>query len=99
MKLRRGSERRRPARPRRGDGRREAGRGRRRGLRGRGPIKAEIERLEARLAELAGDEPSRRVGESEVAAVVAARTGIPVGELVAGELERLQELEADLHSA
>ena len=29
--------------------------------------------------------------------MVAARTGIPVGELVAGELERLQELEADLH--
>ena len=37
------------------------------------------------------------VGETEVAAVVAARTGIPVGELVAGELERLQHLEADLH--
>jgi ATP-dependent Clp protease ATP-binding subunit ClpC len=62
-----------------------------------GRIKAEIEKLEARLAELAGDEPSRAVGEPEVAAVVAARTGIPVGELVAGELERLQELEADLH--
>ena len=28
---------------------------------------------------------------------MAARTGIPVGELVAGELERLQYLEADLH--
>ena len=43
--------------------------------------------------------PTRRpvVGESDVAAVVAARTGIPVGELVAGELERLQELEEDLH--
>src|SRR3954451_15810544 len=38
-----------------------------------------------------------QVGEAEIAAVVAARTGIPVGELVAGELERLQELEADLH--
>src|SRR5215218_2131294 len=62
-----------------------------------GRIKAEHERLEARLAELAGDEPSRAVGETEVASVVAARTGIPVGELVAGELERLQELEADLH--
>ncbi|MEA2256087.1 MAG: ATP-dependent Clp protease ATP-binding subunit ClpC, partial [Solirubrobacteraceae bacterium] len=37
------------------------------------------------------------VGETEVAAVVATRTGIPVGELVAGELERLQELERDLH--
>src|SRR5829696_454381 len=62
-----------------------------------GRIKAELERLEARLAELAGDEPSRAVGETEVAAVIASRTGIPVGELVAGELERLQELEADLH--
>jgi ATP-dependent Clp protease ATP-binding subunit ClpC len=38
-----------------------------------------------------------QVGEVQVAAVVAARTGIPVGELVAGELERLNELEADLH--
>ena len=37
------------------------------------------------------------VGEPEIAAVVAARTGIPVGELVAGELERLNELENDLH--
>src|SRR3954465_8251590 len=37
------------------------------------------------------------VGEAEGAAVVAARTGIPVGELVAGELERLAELERDLH--
>ena len=38
------------------------------------------------------------VGETDVAAVIAARTGIPVGELVAGELERLQDLEADLHA-
>src|SRR3954471_3203933 len=37
------------------------------------------------------------VGEADVAAVVAVRTGIPVGELVAGELERLAELERDLH--
>jgi ATP-dependent Clp protease ATP-binding subunit ClpC len=37
------------------------------------------------------------VGEAEVAAVVATRTGIPVGELVAGELERLGHLEDDLH--
>src|SRR3954447_7878988 len=44
----------------------------------------------------AGEGPAQ-VGENEIAAVVAARTGIPVGELVAGELERLQELEADLH--
>jgi ATP-dependent Clp protease ATP-binding subunit ClpC len=37
------------------------------------------------------------VDEAAIAAVVAARTGIPVGELVAGELERLVELEDDLH--
>jgi ATP-dependent Clp protease ATP-binding subunit ClpC len=37
------------------------------------------------------------VDESAVAAVVAARTGIPVGELVAGELQRLIDLEDDLH--
>jgi ATP-dependent Clp protease ATP-binding subunit ClpC len=37
------------------------------------------------------------VGERDIAAVVAARTGIPVGELVEGELERLQDLESDLH--
>jgi ATP-dependent Clp protease ATP-binding subunit ClpC len=37
------------------------------------------------------------VGEREIAAIVAGRTGIPVGELVAGELERLIELEQDLH--
>ncbi|HWK27844.1 MAG TPA: ATP-dependent Clp protease ATP-binding subunit [Solirubrobacter sp.] len=38
-----------------------------------------------------------QVGEAQIAAVVAARTGIPVGELMAGELQRLTELEADLH--
>ncbi|MDW5593204.1 ATP-dependent Clp protease ATP-binding subunit [Conexibacter stalactiti] len=37
------------------------------------------------------------VTETDVAAVVAVRTGIPVGELVEGELEKLQELESDLH--
>jgi ATP-dependent Clp protease ATP-binding subunit ClpC len=35
--------------------------------------------------------------ESDVAAIVSARSGIPVGELVAAELERLQDLEGDLH--
>jgi len=65
-------------------------------------IKGHLERVEARLAELGepegGAQPARpEVGEQDVAAVVAARTGIPVGELVAGELQRLQELEADLH--
>lgn len=64
-----------------------------------GRIKAEIDGLTARLDSLraSGAEGPVVVGETEVAAVVAARTGIPVGELVAGELERLQELESDLH--
>jgi ATP-dependent Clp protease ATP-binding subunit ClpC len=43
------------------------------------------------------DSGPAEVGEAEVAAVVAARTGIPVGELVAGELERLNDLESELH--
>jgi ATP-dependent Clp protease ATP-binding subunit ClpC len=59
-------------------------------------IKTEIARAEqANGGEAA---PAAVVGEAEVAAVIAARTGIPVGELVAGELERLSELEADLHT-
>jgi ATP-dependent Clp protease ATP-binding subunit ClpC len=41
--------------------------------------------------------PARVVGERDVAHVVAARTGIPVGELVAAELQRLETLESDLH--
>src|SRR4051794_27521593 len=62
-----------------------------------GRIKAEIDGLESRLAELGAGREAALVGETEIASVIAARTGIPVGELVAGELERLQELEADLH--
>jgi ATP-dependent Clp protease ATP-binding subunit ClpC len=51
------------------------------------------------IAEQAGPRATERpvVDEVAVAAVVAARTGIPVGELVAGELQRLVELEDDLH--
>jgi ATP-dependent Clp protease ATP-binding subunit ClpC len=66
-------------------------------------LKAEVERLEARLRDLGASvkavvETDRPVvGEADVAAVVATRTGIPVGELVAGEMERLTTLEADLH--
>src|SRR4051812_25481220 len=61
-------------------------------------IKEEIDALEARIGDQ-GDAAAAiaGVGETEVAAVIAARTGIPVGELVAGELERLQGLEEDLH--
>ncbi|HEX2413068.1 MAG TPA: ATP-dependent Clp protease ATP-binding subunit [Solirubrobacteraceae bacterium] len=57
-----------------------------------GALKVEIEQLQAK-ADAHGPVV---VGATDVAAVVAARTGIPVGELVAGELERLQELEGDL---
>src|SRR4051812_2392229 len=66
-------------------------------------LKVRAEELHQRLAGLSSDEGEAAeagrpvVGETDVAAVVAARTGIPVGELVAGELERLHTLEADLH--
>jgi ATP-dependent Clp protease ATP-binding subunit ClpC len=61
-----------------------------------GKIKLEIDRLERQLSELA-EAAEVVVGEQEIADVVAARTGIPVGHLVAGELERLGTLEEDLH--
>jgi ATP-dependent Clp protease ATP-binding subunit ClpC len=59
----------------------------------------EAARLKQRIdaLQLAGASPAAHVGETEIASVVAARTGIPVGELVAGESKRLQELEKDLH--
>src|SRR4051794_37152063 len=64
-------------------------------------LKAHADALHARLGDAPTDgavDPVRPVvGETDIAAVVAARTGIPVGELVAGELERLHTLEADLH--
>ena len=73
-----------------------------------GELKLRIDELE-RVIET-GNEPSDPaaaepaaasepavVGEQEVAEVIAARTGIPVGELVAAELERLETLESDLH--
>ncbi len=62
-------------------------------------LKLRAEALEERLETL-GEPTSaaeRVVTEPDVAAVIAARTGIPVGELVAGELERLHTLEEDLH--
>jgi len=67
-----------------------------------GEIKQRIERLQAELdnrpAEVAQREDATLVvGEQQIAEVVAARTGIPVGELVAAELERLGSLEDDLH--
>jgi ATP-dependent Clp protease ATP-binding subunit ClpC len=37
------------------------------------------------------------VGEAEIASIIASRTGIPVGQLVEGDLERLASLEDDLH--
>jgi ATP-dependent Clp protease ATP-binding subunit ClpC len=62
-------------------------------------LKAVTARLREQLAELGeAPEPAKPVvGEREVAAVIAARTAIPVGELVAGETERLVALEDDLH--
>jgi ATP-dependent Clp protease ATP-binding subunit ClpC len=62
-----------------------------------GKIKQRIQQLELKLAALPEQEAGSEVGEQEIAAVVAARTGIPVGELVAAELERLETLEHDLH--
>jgi ATP-dependent Clp protease ATP-binding subunit ClpC len=67
-----------------------------------GEIKQRIERLQAELdnrpAEVAEREDAALVvGEQQIAEVVASRTGIPVGELVAAELERLGSLEDDLH--
>jgi ATP-dependent Clp protease ATP-binding subunit ClpC len=61
-------------------------------------IKTHVDGLEQRLAEAGEGAAAPVVGEADVAAVIAARTGIPVGELVAGELERLQDLETDLHA-
>jgi ATP-dependent Clp protease ATP-binding subunit ClpC len=68
-----------------------------------GQLKVHIDRLQDQIAALpqnggGGDAAGpAAVGEAEVAEVVAARTGIPVGELVAAELERLGTLEDDLH--
>jgi len=61
-----------------------------------GKIKQRIDEIEHRLSELA-DEGETLVGEQEIADAVAARTGIPVGQLVASELKRLGTLEDDLH--
>jgi ATP-dependent Clp protease ATP-binding subunit ClpC len=61
-------------------------------------IKTHLQRIEQRLAEAGGADGAPAVGEADVAAVIAARTGIPVGELVTGEMERLQDLETDLHA-
>jgi ATP-dependent Clp protease ATP-binding subunit ClpC len=64
-----------------------------------GALKQRIDALERQLSELPASNAltGGAVGEQDIAAVVAARTGIPVGELVAGELQRLETLEDDLH--
>jgi ATP-dependent Clp protease ATP-binding subunit ClpC len=64
-----------------------------------GEIKQRIDTLESRVADLPEETNigAPKVGEQEIADVVAARTGIPVGELVAAELQRLGTLEEDLH--
>ena len=50
-----------------------------------------------RAAPATSDAEADMVTDADVAAVVAARTGIPVGELVEADTARLQQLEADLH--
>ena len=61
-------------------------------------IKQRIDELEGRLAEQAGSGVlATVVTEQEIADIVATRTGIPVGQLVSSELERLGTLEDDLH--
>ncbi|HEY2636557.1 MAG TPA: ATP-dependent Clp protease ATP-binding subunit, partial [Solirubrobacteraceae bacterium] len=66
-----------------------------------GEIKTRIEELRGRLRAAEGVAPDAEGGpevtEADVADVIAARTGIPVGELLAAELERLGALEDDLH--
>jgi ATP-dependent Clp protease ATP-binding subunit ClpC len=73
-----------------------------------GELKQRIDALERQLAKLRetdgedAQEPASADGpavvdEQAIAEVVAVRTGIPVGELVAAELERLGALEDDLH--
>ena len=72
-----------------------------------GEIKQRIDGLERELADMEQSdehEPERIprdggmvVDEQAIADVVAVRTGIPVGELVAADLERLGMLEDDLH--
>ena len=77
-----------------------------------GEIKQRIDGLERELAAMeqsdgpqgdgTGSEATNRAGgmvvdEQAIADVVAVRTGIPVGELVAADLERLGMLEDDLH--
>jgi ATP-dependent Clp protease ATP-binding subunit ClpC len=63
-----------------------------------GRLKQRADAVERELAAIGGGgEAARIVDEADVAAVIAARTGIPVGELVAAELERLIDLEVDLH--
>ncbi len=67
-------------------------------------LRETINGFEAKIAELCaarpgGCEPEETitVRETDVAQVISGRTGIPVGELVEGELERLNTLEQDLH--
>jgi ATP-dependent Clp protease ATP-binding subunit ClpC len=67
-----------------------------------GWLKDRIDELEARVSELSSarsdsDDGPTVVGEAEIASIIASRTGIPVGQLVEGDLERLASLEDDLH--
>jgi ATP-dependent Clp protease ATP-binding subunit ClpB len=63
---------------------------------------AEIPSLERQLVEAERDEPAGermvndQVTDEDIAAVIAAWTGIPVGKLLQGETEKLLQLEAEL---
>ena len=58
-------------------------------------IEANLDAERATLAPAAG--PNLTVNESDIAQLVANWTGIPVGQLLAGEAERLLEMEEHLH--
>jgi ATP-dependent Clp protease ATP-binding subunit ClpC len=67
---------------------------------GDGPSAVDATDAAVNIADISADTADNTLpilGEREIAEVVATRTGIPVGELVAAELERLETLEDDLH--
>ncbi|PPG51856.1 AAA family ATPase [Rathayibacter sp. AY2B3] len=61
-------------------------------------VRDEITAVQAELDAATGSAPAEAVvGETEIAAVIARATGIPVSRLTEGERERLAHLETELH--
>ncbi|PPH43334.1 AAA family ATPase [Rathayibacter sp. AY1C9] len=61
-------------------------------------VRDEISAVQAELDAATGSAPAEAVvGETEIAAVIARATGIPVSRLTEGERERLAHLETELH--